>query len=202
MPARIAQAPRPVSPSPALLALLALLAAPAAPAFAQDTKPYEGFLCCSLLSDGSWISDLAYDDGYKKIVPAGTPVKFTGFGRWRMLLEIDGKPIGLGNDYSRTMTMDQFAKLYVPTADPKLRLQSFTPKVRDAILNRKVTKGMTREQVVMSLGHPSTSYNPDLSKPLWQYRYRAGDFQVFWTDDGRVDLVFGPPEVRAKVFVE
>jgi len=54
----------------------------------------------------------------------------------------------------------------------------------------------------MSLGHPSTSYNADLTKPLWQYRYRAGDFQVFWTDDGKVDLVFGPPEVRAKVFVE
>lgn len=197
MPRRLVPALRPVSPTLAVLAVLA-----AAPAWAQETKPYEGFLCCSLLSDGSWISDLAYDDGYKKIVPAGTPVKFTSFGRWRMYLEIDGKQIGLGNDYSRTMTMDEFAKLYVPTTDPKVRMQSFSPKVREAILNRKVMKGMTREQVVMSLGHPSTSYNPDLSKPLWQYRYRAGDFQVFWTDDGRVDLVFGPPEVRAKVFVE
>jgi len=194
MPRRLVLALRPVA--------LALAVLAAAPATAQETKPYEGFLCCSLLSDGSWISDLAYDDGYKKIVPAGTPVKFTGFGRWRMYVEIEGKQLGLGNDYSRTMTMDEFAKLYVPTADPKVRMQSFPPKVREAILNRKVMKGMTREQVVMSLGHPSTSYNPDLSKPLWQYRYRAGDFQVFWTDDGKVDLVFGPPEVRSKVFVE
>jgi len=179
----------------------AALSAPAA-ALAQETQPYEGFLCCSLLSDGSWISDLAYEDGYKKIVPAGTPVKFTSFGRWRMYLEIDGKQVGLGNDYSRTMTMDQFAKLYVPTQDPKLRLQAWPAKVREAVVNRKVMRGMTREQVIMSLGYPSTSYNPDTSKPLWQYRYRAGDFQVFWTDDGKVDLVFGPPEVRSKVFIE
>lgn len=181
--------------------VVASLAAPAM-AQAQNTKPYDGFLCCSMLTDGSWISDLAYEDGYKKIVPAGTPVKFTGFGRWRLLVEIDGKAVGIGNDYSRTMTMDEFAKLYVPTADPKPRLQAWPAKVREAILNRKVVKGMTREQVIMSLGYPSTSYTPDMTKPLWQYRYRAGDFQVFWTDDGKVDLVFGPPEVRSKVFVE
>mgnify|MGYP001601093397 FL=1 len=181
--------------------VVAALAAPAA-AVAQTTQPYEGFLCCSLLSNGSWISDLAYDDGSQKIVPAGTPVKFTSFGRWRMYLEIDGKQVGLGNDYSRTMTLDEFAKLYVPTQDPKVRMQAWPAKVREAVLNRKVMRGMTREQVSMSLGHPSTSYNPDLTKPLWQYRYRAGDFQVFWTDDGKVDLVFGPPEVRKRVFVE
>lgn len=184
----------------AFIVVLALGAPP--PALAQDTKPYEGFLCCSLLSNGSWISDLAYDDGSQKIVPAGTPVKFTSFGRWRMYLEIDGKQVGLGNDYSRTMTLDEFAKLYVPTQDPKVRMQAWPAKVREAVLNRKVMRGMTREQVSMSLGHPSTSYNPDLTKPLWQYRYRAGDFQVFWTDDGKVDLVFGPPEVRKRVFVE
>ncbi|MBI5716228.1 MAG: hypothetical protein HZC37_00890 [Burkholderiales bacterium] len=187
--------------SPIVVAALAALAAPAA-AVAQTRQPYEGFLCCSLLSNGSWISDLAYDDGSQKIVPAGTPVKFTSFGRWRMYLEIDGKQVGLGNDYSRTMTMDVFARLYVPTEDPKVKMQAWSPKVREAILSRKVMRGMTREQVTMALGHPSTSYNPDLSKPLWQYRYRAGDFQVFWTDDGKVDLVFGPPEVRSKVFVE
>jgi hypothetical protein len=179
---------------------LASLAAPL-PAWAQKTQPYEGFLCCSMLSDGSWISDLNYEDGYKKIVPAGTPVKFTGFGRWRLLVEIGGKPIGIGNDYSRTMSMDEFAAKYVMVQDPTAKLQAFPPKVREAILARKVMRGMTQEQVVMALGHPVTSYNPDLTKPLWQYRYRAGDFQVFWTDDGKVDRLFGAPEVRAKVFI-
>jgi hypothetical protein len=180
---------------------LAALASPGA-ALAQKAQPYEGFLCCSMLSDGSWISDLNYDDGAKKIVPAGTPVKFTGFGRWRLLVQIDGKAVGIGNDYSRTMSMDVFAALYVPTHDPTAKLQAWPAKMREAILERKVMRGMTREQVAMALGHPVTSYNPDISKPLWQYRFRAGDFQIFWTDDGKVDRLFGAPEVRAKVFIE
>jgi hypothetical protein len=177
------------------------LVAPGA-AQAQKTAPYDGYLCCSMLTDGSWISDLGYDDAYKKVVPAGTPVKFTGFGRWRMLLEIDGKKVGLGNDYSRTMDMDEFAKLYVLTQDPRPRLQSYAPKVRDAILARKLVKGMTREQVVMALGYPSTSYTPDRSKTLWHYRHSIGDYQVFWSNEGRLDLVFGPPEVRSKMLIE
>lgn len=181
--------------------VLAILVAPAA-ALAQKTQPYEGFLCCSLLSDGSWISDLAYEDGYKKIVPAGTPVKFESFGRWRMYVEIEGKKLGIGNDYSRTIDMDAFAAMYVPKEDPKLRLQAWPGNVREAIQQRKIMRGMTREQVIMALGHPPTSYTPDKTKPLWHYRYRAGDFQVFWTDEGKVDLVFGPADVRKKVFIE
>ena len=169
---------------------------------AQKTQPYDGYLCCSLLSDGSWISDQAYDDGYKKVVPAGTPVKFTGFGRWRMYIEIDGKKLGLGNDYSRTIDMDEFAARYVLVQDPKAKMQQWPARVREAVLARKVMRGMTREQVAMALGHPSTSSNPDPKQPLWNYRHRMGDYQIFWTEDGRVDQVFGPAEVRAKVFAE
>lgn len=190
----------PARPQVAALALAAAVALPGA-ALAQKTQPYDGFLCCSMLSDGSWISDLNYEDGAKKIVPAGTPVKFTGFGRWRLLVEIDGKKLGIGNDYSRTIDMDRFAAMYVLTEDPRPRLQAFAPKVREAILERKVMKGMTREQVIMALGHPVTSSTPDPGKHLWTYRYRTGDFQVFFTDDWKVDVLFGAPESRAKVWL-
>ncbi|MBL8323679.1 MAG: hypothetical protein JNJ89_01850 [Rubrivivax sp.] len=176
--------------------------AAASAAFAQKAAPYDGYLCCSMLSDGSWISDQNYDDGYKKTVPAGTPVKFTGFGRWRLLVEIEGKKLGIGNDYSRTIDMDTFAARYVLKDDPAARLRAMAPKVRDAVLKRKVMRGMTREQVVMALGYPTASYTPDLSKPLWNYQFRSGEFQVFFTDDGRVDLLFGVPESRAKVWLE
>jgi len=201
-----ARAPRPASPFGGAVAAFALLAVTLLtlplPARAQKTQPYEGFLCCSMLSDGSWISDLNYEDGRKKIVPAGTPVKFTGFGRWRLLVEIDGQRLGIGNDYSRTIDMDTFAAMYVPRENPAARLQSFAPKVREAIFARKVMKGMSREQVVMALGHPATSSTPDPGKHLWTYRYRAGDFQVFFTDDWKVDVLFGAPAARALVWVE
>jgi len=182
------------------IAISALTASPAV--LAQKTQPYEGFLCCSMLNDRGWISDLNYEDGHKTVVPAGTPVKFTGFGRSRLRIEIDGKKLEIGNDYSRTISMDNFAGMYVPTEDPKVKMQAWPAKVRDAILTRKVVRGMTREQVIMALGYPVTTYTPDMSQPLWQYRFRAGDFQIFWTDDGKVDRLFGPQEVRAKVLVE
>ena len=60
--------------------------------------PVEGFLCCNMLSDGSWISDINYRAQGKKMIPAGTRVKHTGYGRWRLLVEIDGKPLAIGND--------------------------------------------------------------------------------------------------------
>ena len=187
----------------ALSTTLALLvtAAPA-PAQAQKMQPYEGFLCCSMLNYRGWISDQNYDDGTQKIVPAGTPVKFTGFGRWRLQVEIGGAKVEIGNQYSRTMSMDEFALRYVAKEDPSLRMQAWPTRVREAILARKVMRGMTHEQVIMALGYPVTSYTPDLSKPLWVYNFRAGDFQVFWTDDGRLDRLFGVPESRAKVFIE
>ena len=191
-------------PAPPLFAaatLTMVLLLPQA-ALAQKTQPYEGFLCCSMLVYRGWIDDQNYDDGHKQIVPAGTPLKFTGFGRWRLQVEIDGKKQEIGNQYSRTMSMDEFAAKYVTTQDPKLKMQTWAPKVREAVLNRKLLRGMTREQVVMALGYPPTSYTPDMDKPLWHYQFRAGEFQVFWTDDGRVDRLFGPPEARARVFVE
>jgi hypothetical protein len=185
----------------AAIALATTLALPPA-AHAQKTQPYEGFLCCSMLSDGSWISDLNYDDGHKTIVPAGTPVKFTGFGRWRLLVEIEGKRLGLGNDYSRTIDMDAFAARYVLSEDPKVKMQAWPAKVREAIVKRKVMRGMTREQVIMALGYPVTSYTPDMTKHLWNYQFRSGEFQVFFTDDWKVDLLFGVPESRTKVWIE
>jgi hypothetical protein len=186
------------------LPLLPVIAAAllwAGPAAAQSAKPYDGYLCCSMLSDDSWISDLNYDDGSKKVIPAGTPVKFTGFGRWRLLVEINGKKLGIGNDYSRTMTMDDFAAKYVLKQDPRPVLDALPAKLREATLTRKVVRGMTREQVVAALGYPTTTSTPDMSKPLWTYRTRGGDFQVFWSEDGKVDRLFGAPAVREKVWL-
>ena len=68
---------------------LALLAVPA-PARAQDIQPYEGFLCCNLHRKGSWISDWTDFDKGPPLVAAGTPVKVSGCGRWRVRVEIDG----------------------------------------------------------------------------------------------------------------
>ena len=48
---------------------------------AQDK--YDGYLCCNMRSDGSWISDSNYAEGGKRVIPAGTPARVTGYGRYR-----------------------------------------------------------------------------------------------------------------------
>lgn len=179
----------------------AALAAPAG-ASAQNAQPYEGFLCCSMLLYRGWMDDQNYDDGYKEIVPAGTPMKFTGFGRYRLRVEANGKKLELGNQYSRTMSMDDFAARYLPMQDPTLKARSWPANVRDAIAKRKVMRGMTREQVIMALGYPTLTTTPDLAQVVWTYEFRVGNFQVFWSDDGRIDRLFGPQEARAKVWLE
>lgn len=189
---------------PSLLCLrAAAMALLAALAHASNAQPLrDGFLCCNMRSDGSWISDINYLSS-KQLVPVGTPVKITGYGRQRVLVELDGKKQAIGNDYSRSLTLEAFAQRYVVDTNPALRLESFPPKVREAIKAGRLMRGMTREQVLMAVGYPITSYTPELDAPLWRYWIsRSGEYQVFWTDDGRVDKVFGPPEVRTQVTLE
>ena len=198
---RRARAGEPRATRRALLAALAGTACGAA--HAQTPARVDGFLCCNMLSDGSWISDINYFDSRKQLLPAGTPVKVTGPGRWRLLVEIGGKKQAIGNDYSRTVNMEEFQRRYVLAEDPSTRLAAYPAVVRDAIRARKVMRGMTREQVLMALGYPVASYTANLDAPLWRYWFdRSSEYQVFWGEDGRVDRIFGSPEVRAKVAIE
>jgi hypothetical protein len=86
-----------------------------------ETKP-EGYLCCNMRSDGSWISDINYIEDDKKIIPAGTPLKVTGHGRQRVYVTILGGRQALGNDYSRNLDLDAFAARYVVSEDPAAKL--------------------------------------------------------------------------------
>ena len=182
----------------ALAAALAL----AAPARAQQV-PENGFLCCNLRTDGSWISDINYEESGKTLIPLGTPLKFTGYGRYRVYVEIDGKRQALGNDYSRDLTKESFAARYIQAANPRDKLASAPAKVRKAVESAKLAKGMTREQVVMAVGYPVTSENPSLEANVWKFwLWSFSPFTVYFDDQGRVAKVTGDEETLAKVYLE
>jgi hypothetical protein len=81
-----------------LFALLSLATAPLVQAQTQDLG--EGFLCCNMRANGSWISDSNYEEDKATVVRVGTPLKHDGFGRYRVHVLIDGKRSSIGNDYS------------------------------------------------------------------------------------------------------
>ena len=170
----------------ACIALAAVAAAAPSAVRAEDLpSPATGFLCCNMRSDGSWISDANYAENGKRIVPLGTPMTVTGYGRYRVYVDLGGKKQSIGNDYSRDLDLLTFAKRYLVTEDPKAKLATFPPKVRQAIENAQVMKGMTREQVFMAVGYPISSENPRLDARVLRYWLSSfSEFQVIF--DGNV----------------
>lgn len=160
----------------------------------------EGFLCCNMRSDGSWISDINYAKPGMKIIPLGTPIKVTGYGRYRAYVLLDGGKQVIGNDYSRDLEMGSFVARYVLSTDPRLQMATFPERIRDAINNAQLTTGMTRQQVMMSVGVPVSSENPKLDANIWRF-WREGDaeFQVVFDENGTVREIATDPFTRSLV---
>lgn len=186
----------------ALAAALISLACAAAPAIAKE-KIGDGFLCCNMRTDGSWISDANYVEDGKTMIPFGTPVKFRKFGRYRVNVEINGERQSIGNDYSRDLDDETFGRRYIVQDDPRLKLASASPKIREAVESARVTKGMTREQVLMALGYPISSENPNLDAPVWMYwLWSFSPYEVHFGTDGRVTTVEADRATKLKVWLD
>ena len=186
----------------ARLALSTLLLALAPTALLAQAMP-DGYLCCNLRTDGKWISDINYADAGKRLLPPGTPAKVTGYGRYRVMATVGGTPQVLGNDYSRDIALDTFAQRYIVAADPQARISTFEPKVRDAIKSARLFNGMTREQVLMSVGYPISSENANLDASIWRFWLSTSEeFQVVFDTQGKVKEIGALPLTRSKILME
>ena len=184
------------------LRVLGIAAALAAAGSAAAQDRYDGYLCCNMRSDGSWISDSNYAEGGKRVIPAGTPARVTGYGRYRVKVQVDGQKQEIGNDYSRDLDNAAFAARYVVREDPKAAIAAWPAKVQEAVRQSKVAPGMTREQVIASLGYPISSENPDLESNLWRYwRSSFGEFQLHFDARGRVSDITTDPSTRNLVWM-
>lgn len=181
--------------------LLALAAFAAATVAHAADKP-EGYLCCNMRSYGSEMSDINYDEEGMSIVPFGTPVKVAGQGPKKLRLLIGGKRHVLANDYSRDLGSARFTQRYVVAEDPRIAAAAFPDKIREAIASARLTAGMTREQVLMSLGYPISSENPDLAANVWRYwRSSFDEIQVAFDAGGRVSEISADVLTRQQVWV-
>jgi len=188
---------------PRLLGVLAAAAvAVSAPAQTDDKEPkLSGFTCCNLHYENDWISDANWSS--MPMLPAGQPIKITDYGRYRIHVEIDGKNMRLGLDYGRSEPLGQFARRIVVAQDPKAKIATWPPGAREAVRLGKIMVGMTKEQVIVSLGYPPVHQTPSLDSPQWKYWLtRVGSFLVVWDEKGQVRDVIADPGTRATVLLE
>lgn len=156
---------------------------------AQELPP-PGFLCCNLRTDGSWASDNNYQENAKTMLAAGSPVKPLSYGRYRVYIEINGGKQAIGNDYSRDLPMDVFAKRWIVKDDPNVKLAAWPPKIQQAVKAAKLMPGMTKEQVLMAVGYPMSSENPTLDAPIWRYWLSSfAEYRVKFDDHGVVKTI-------------
>ena len=157
------------------------------------------YTCCNLHYDGDWISDANYQT--LPFIPAGSRIAINDYGRYRASVMIEGRPMRIGQDYGRAQesTEDYVTKL-VLNEDPKVRIATFPANVQAAIRAGKVMPGMTREQVIMSLGPPRTDRTASIDLLGWTYWTTARDeFVVLWDTNHRVRAVDGAPRVKQLV---
>ncbi|SEB05050.1 cell envelope protein SmpA [Variovorax sp. YR216] len=187
------------------LAAACALALPLSVAHAQRPQApqgplFAGYLCCNMYTYGTQMGDGNYREAGTSLVPVGTPAQVTGYEMRFVYAQIGGKVQRLKNDYSRDIAMTPFAERYIVKEDPKARIATFEPAIREAIRDARIAEGMTREQVTMAVGWPITSENPRLDAKVWRYWTDSwSEYQVSFDDAGKVKTVTGAPAVLEQV---
>ena len=165
---------------------------------AKSAKPElpQGYTCCNFHHEGDWISDSNY--ATLPMIPAGTPATVTGYGRHRAYAELDGRKMRLGHDYGREQqTLQQWTAKMIVADDPKQKIAGYPAAVQAAIKQGRIAPGMTKEQVIISVGYPLTSENAALDAPIWRMWVSSfGEYQIVWDGSGKVKEIAGDPLTR------
>jgi hypothetical protein len=151
------------------------------------------YTCCNIHYEGDQINDANYFVG--ATVPFGSPVQVQSIGRNSITFLAGGTKLTLEHLYGKDQeSFEQYADKVLVSEDPKLRVASVPRMVQDAIRDGRVERGMTREQVILSLGYPPSHRTPSLSASEWTYWHnRWLTYKVAFDDAGVVSNVIGRP---------
>ena len=161
-----------------------------------------GWTCCNFHYEGDWISDSNY--ATLPMIPAGTPATVTGYGRYRAYAMIGGQKMRLGLDYGREKeTLAEWAAKMIVSEPVNARIATYPQDIQDIIRLGRVTEGMTKEQVIVSVGYPLTSENWSLDAPEWRMWVSSfGEYRIAWDQSGRVKEVFADELTKHIIYAE
>ena len=154
-----------------------------------------GYTCCNLRSDAGWISSNNVQGG--AIVPAGEPVVLESIKkRYYVYGTVGGADTGLRDDNAKSEADTiRWAHSIVVAENPRARISSWPEDIRRAVQYGKVIVGMSKEQVLTSLGYPSRSDTPDIGAAVWRYWTPKDDLTVdlHFNESGRLASLSGMP---------
>lgn len=164
---------------------------PVSPEVLREWQGRSLYTCCNIRYEGTQISDANYSVG--SILPFGTPATVTKVTADSITFRAGATELTLVHSYGRDQETSQqyFSKILVET-DPHVRFAAYPKQVQDAITDGRVERGMTKEQVIMSLGYPPTHRTASTELNTWTYWYnRWVTFQVQFGPDGKVSNLVG-----------
>lgn len=159
----------------------------------------ERFTCCNLHYESEDVSDANYWTGHN--LPAGTPVTIESVGTDSVTFRAAELRITLHHEHgSDAEPLSRYLDKVLTKDDPRPRLAAYSSAVRRAIAAARVERGMTRDQVLASLGYPPTHRAASTQEREWTYWYnRWVTYKVVFDEAGRVADVIGRPAPTAEV---
>jgi hypothetical protein len=173
--------------------LIAACKTAAPPGLLQEYQGRSLMTCCNIHYEGEEVNDANYFVG--AMIPAGTPVQVQSMTGNSVTFTADRKKLTLVHTYGRDQeSLQQYVNKILVPDDPKAELARFPHAVQQAIHDGRVEKGMTRQQVIMSLGYPPTHRTASTTSNEWTYWYnRWVTYKVQFDDRGVVSNVIGRP---------
>ena len=175
------------------------------PALLAKSAASGTYTCCNLRYDDKLITDENFLEW--PVIPAGARVAVVGFHGSSADVLVEGKPmvfdVYVGNQVKAgKMRPQDLAERYAVAQDPQAKIASYPPDIQRAVRASKVMPGMTREQVLISVGYPWLTKTASLDARRWSYFASHDDddeYVVVWGDNGTVETIEAPARVRAIV---
>lgn len=175
---------------------------PVSPEVLRQWQTRTLYTCCNIHYEGDAINDANYSVG--SLLPFGSSATVEKMTSDAITFRAGGTLLTLVHAYGRDQESAQqyFAKILVDS-DPHAQFATYSKQVQSAITDGRVERGMTKPQVLMSIGYPPTHRTASTDMNTWTYwTNRWITYQVQFGDDGKVSNLIGNAPTRNEPIVE